>query len=197
MNPTVQKYAPPVIVLGAALYLGWPPAAPMDLGENLVQAKAVRWKSHDLDPPSALGTIADPFRPVLVVKAEPAAVEEDSATVPLGPAVDEIRAAVKLSGIANSGGRAWAILNGRARLAGDMIKTNDKTVPDCKLIAIAKDHVLVQCQQTFAVIRPQVSGSAGKTTASDPANKITPEENQTPARVPAPPPPNVGPPPLA
>lgn len=197
MNPIVQKYAPPVIVLGAALYLGWPPAAPMDLGENLVQAKAVRWKSQDLDPPTALGTIVDPFQPVLVVNAQPAAVEEDSAAAPLGPAVDEIRAAVKLSGIANTGGRAWAILNGRARLAGDMIKTNDKSVADCKLVAIAKDHVLVQCQQTFAVIRPQVSDSGSKTTTLDPANEITPKENQTPATVPAPPPPNVGPPPLA
>jgi hypothetical protein len=200
MNPTVQKYAPPMIVLGAALYLGWPPAAPLDLGENLVQAKAVRWKSRDLEPPTAPGTIVDPFRPVLVVAAEPtpvAAAAEDAVAAPPGPTVDELRAAVKLSGIANTGGRAWAILNGRPRLVGEVIKTDDKAVPNCKLVAIEKDHVLLQCHQTFAVIRPQVSGSTGKKTTSDPVNEVTPEVNPTPAAVPAPPPPNVGPPPLA
>lgn len=162
MNPLVQKYAPPAVVLGAALYWGWPPSQPFDLGEEPVQARAVRWKPSDLDSPSAIGSITDPFQPVLVSDEASNETSEQETIIPVGPTETQIRAAVILTGLGDLGGSKWAIINGNAHLPGDTMRINREGVKDCRLIAVHKDHVIVQCEQTYALVRPQVSRNTGK-----------------------------------
>ena len=186
MNVLAQKYGPPVLVLGAALYLGWPPSSPLDLGDDLVKAKSVRWNSSELDSPQSLADVSDPFTPVLVLKEEPKAAVENVVVEPTGPSEAAIRAVVLLTGIANSGGRSWAILNGKASLVGDVVKTNEVTVPDCTLVAINADHVVVRCQKMIAVIRPQVSRHRTRTSVPETAVKVAPQANKSPAAPPAP-----------
>lgn len=187
MKPALEKYGPPVLVLGAALYLGWPPAEPMDLGENLVTAKSVRWKSSDLEPPRAPEVVVDPFRAVLLVTEKPeTAAAVDTVVEPLGPSDEEIRSVMVLNGVAKSGGRSWAIVNGRVRLAGDLIPSNSKIVPDCSLVSIHEDHVVVSCGKKLTVIRPQVSRPANKRNLPATTAEVPPAEDQPLSVPPAP-----------
>jgi hypothetical protein len=179
MNPTVQKYAPPMVVLGAVLYWGWPPVEPLDLGNDLVKARAVHWKAADLESPREPENVVDPFRPVLVAKQETEQAEEQIAKMPVGPSEDNIRAVLRLTGIAKMGGRSFAIINGKACVAGERLRTYDDLVKSCKLMSIHPDHVVVQCEQTFAVIRPQVSRrSTRKTLPSNSADTPAKETTQ-------------------
>ena len=61
MNPTVQRYLPPALVFGAALYFGWPPSEPFDLGEEVVRANSVRWRPEDVAEPPVIKPAVDPF----------------------------------------------------------------------------------------------------------------------------------------
>ena len=70
MNPTVQRYLPPTLVFGAALYFGWPPAEPLDLGEDVVRANSVRWRPEDVAEPSVIKPAANPFAAVLLASDE-------------------------------------------------------------------------------------------------------------------------------
>ena len=158
MNSILQRYGLPVVVLGFAFYLGWPPAQPLDLGDDVVRARTVKWNPADLEVSNADPGVVDPFRKVLVVKepVQPADELPDPEQTS-GPSEQQIRDVIQLTGLANIGGRTWAIVNGRARLAGDTIRTGDQEVRTCKVVSVHKDHIVVQCQQKIAVVRPQVS----------------------------------------
>ena len=96
MNPTVQRYLPPILVFSAALYFGWPPAEPLDLGEDVVRANSVRWRPEDVAEPPVIKPAADPFEAVLVasdeMEVEPQTGKLVAATTPAGPALEVIQA---------------------------------------------------------------------------------------------------------
>ena len=120
MNPTIQRYLPPALVFGVALYFGWPPAEPLDLGEDLVRASSVRWRPQDLAETPFIEPAADPFAEVLVA-GDAADVESETvevAAIPAGPDAETIQAGLRVDGIAKMGNQLWAVLNGRPRLAG-------------------------------------------------------------------------------
>ncbi len=128
MNVDIKKYGPSLAVLTTAFYLGWPPEPPLDLGEDVVRAKAVRWKVTELDPPVLpSGLVRDPFEKVLV--AEPQTGEGDAAgsadlaaaDLPVGPSEDDVRTGLRLGGIAQTDGHRWAIINGRVCRAGESV----------------------------------------------------------------------------
>lgn len=189
MNPTVQRYLPPSLVLGAALYFGWPPAEPLDLGADVVRANSVRWRPEDVAEPPVIKPAANPFEAVLVasdeMEVEPETGKLVAATTPAGPPAEEIRAGLQLDGIAEMGNRFWAVLNGRPRLPGDMIFA---TGHKCKIVSVFPDHIVVRCQETVVEIQPRPAGSSRPAAAG--ATKAI--ENTAPA-APAgdvPPPPN-------
>ncbi len=181
MNSILQRYGLPVVVLGCALYLGWPPAKPLDLGDDVIRARAVKWNPADLQFSNADPDVVDPFRQVLVVKepVQPAA-ELHELEPTSGPSEQEIRDVVHLTGLAKIGGRTWAIVNGRARLAGDTFRTGDQVVKTCKVVSVHTDHIVVECQQTFAVVRPQVSRGTTTKVSTAPA-VVTPVGRDEPA----------------
>lgn len=164
MNPTVQRYLPPILVFGAALYFGWPPAEPLDLGEDVVRANSVRWRPEDLAEPVVIKPAADPFEAVLVasdeMEVEPETGKLVAATTPPGPAPEVIQAGLQLDGIAMMGNRLWAVLNGRPRLPGDLILTNDANRHTCEIVSVHSDRIVVRCEETLAEIRPRPAGTA-------------------------------------
>ena len=162
MSTLAHRFGPPALVLGAALYLGWPPASPLDLGEPVVKARAVRWKAADLDPPPASGQIKDPFLQVLVAKNEMEADMEAAKlavpTKPVGPTAEEIAAGMTLTGIARVGTRRWVIINGKPRMEGDVIKIDNSLRTECKVISIATDHAIVRCGEIDVKIQSRSFG---------------------------------------
>lgn len=164
MNPVVQRYLPPAIVLGSAIYFGMPPAEPLDLGEDIVRATSVRWDKDDLENPQLPTIVTDPFREVIVANAQTEDVV-DEPEVPSGPQPADLQAGLTLDGFADTAGRRWAILNGRPRLVGDTVLTTGMAPYTCEIVAVEADRVLVRCQGTLAEIRPQPFGTK-KTAAS-------------------------------
>ncbi len=156
MNPLMQRFGLPLAVFGTALYLGWPPSSGLDLGDNVVKAKSVRWKPADLEAPKPLADIVDPFRLVLVVdetkEVEPDTGKLVAVTRPVGPDPEKIKSGLELSGIARLGGKAWAIINGKPSLVGDRIRAGEG--PLCEIISIDADHVVLRSAETVVSIRP-------------------------------------------
>lgn len=190
MNPTVQRYLPPLLVFGTAIYFGWPPAKPLDLGDDIVRANSVRWRSEDLAKPELITPAADPFRAVLVaseeMEVEPETGKLVAATTPSGPPADAIRAGMQLDGIAQMGNRFWAVLNGRPRLPGDAIVTNDANRFACEIVSVFPDRIVVRCEDTVVEIRPRPAGSNRPVQN---VTKVTPTaESPTPPNSVAPPP---------
>tara|TARA_R110002049_G_scaffold4601_5_gene32097 strand:- start:139447 stop:140049 length:603 start_codon:yes stop_codon:yes gene_type:complete len=159
MSSLMQRYATPIVVLGIALYLVWPAPAPVDYSSDVVRAKAVRWRPQDLQHPPDVSAKVDPFREVLVTTEETVVEPETGKLViptrPTGPPAAEIESGLAVEGIAVMGGRNWAIINGRPRLPGDEVITLDANRYRCEIIAIEPDKVVVQCQETTAVLKPR------------------------------------------
>ncbi|NND98739.1 MAG: hypothetical protein HKN47_15570 [Pirellulaceae bacterium] len=201
MNPTIERFGPPAIVLGLALYLGWPPASPLDLGDDLVNAKAVRWKVSDIEPPPEPTDLTDPFRAVLVadesMEVEPETGRLVESTKPAGPDPNDIETGLRISGIASFGGKQWAVVNGKPRLPGDVVFTSDSKQLRCEIVSVSNDHLVVRSEETFVTLRPKPFGSqthGTKTTApSTPpsVDSTTPVTVETPgetSKIPPPPP---------
>ncbi|TWU08190.1 hypothetical protein [Stieleria varia] len=155
MNPIVQKLGPPGLVLCAALYLGWPADRPMDLADNAVRAKTVRWKPDDLKPPVGIASQEkDPFQPVLVTaKPKPVSSRPDLVVVDSieYPSESLVRSELMLAGIAQIGGRRWAVINGKTRVVGDEIDVDGQNVT---VQSVAADHVVLGSGPLEIKLRP-------------------------------------------
>ena len=142
------KYGPSLAVIGTALYLGWPPAEPLDLGDSTVRAKAVRWKKTDLESPQRHSlSISDPFRKVLI--AEPSApVRTPSGEIvpvtPEGPTETEIRSGLLVGGIGAAAKIRWAIINNKVCRVGDSIPVADVNDVRAVIENIESDHVIAR-----------------------------------------------------
>ncbi len=176
MNSLMHRFGPPALVFGAALYLGWPPAAPLDLGESVAKAKAVRWKKDDLLAPPTLDVVVDPFRQVLIAKVakdemKPKQDMKEAVVESMVPerSSETIKSELELTGIANMGGRYWAIVNGKPHLKGDTITTGDSQEFSYEIIAIQSDHVVVRNQKTSVTLRPKPFGKRMNETGRKPA----------------------------
>lgn len=150
MNRAVQKYGPPIAVLGAALYLGWPPSRPMDLGENVVRAKSVRWKVSDLATPDSPVLSRDPFNDQTEKPTNEVVVVASK-----GPSEVQVLATVQLNGIMRLGGNISAVVNGKAYRVGETIEIGDDAVDRCTLVAINERSVVVQCNETVVEVNPR------------------------------------------
>ncbi len=177
MNAIATKLGPPAVVLGVAFYLGSPPAAPLDLGESVVKAAAVRWKKDDLLPPVIQTPAVDPFTEVLVasdeMEVEPETGKLVVATKPAGPDPEDLRSGLTLTGIAQMGGRKWAVINGKPRLPGDTVKTDDNQQLMCTIVAVESGHVVISCEETVTQLRPLPFGSRAPT--ATPVSRATPQ----------------------
>ncbi len=193
MNPLVQRYLPPVIVFGAATFFGWPPSAPLDLGDDIIRTSSVRWRPRDLADPPLIEPATDPFREVLVVTEEMEVEPETGnlvvATRPAGPPADLLKAGLRLDGIASIGGRPWAVLNGRPRLAGDTVRTADAHRYECQIVSVENSHIVVRCEETITEIRPQPFGTGRPTVATE--SPAVPGDLRSPEIGDQPPPPQV------
>jgi hypothetical protein len=181
MNPWVQRYAPPALVLCAAIYLGWPPPEPLDLGEDVVRATSVRWRPQDLSLGPRIESSRDPFEetPVEVEQVE-VAVEVLEPTVPAGPDADTLKAGFHLDGIANMGGRTWAVLNGRPRLEGDFVRTDDTHRHRCQIVSVAPDHITIRYEETIVEIRPGAARERNSPSSRSPSNRSP--SNRSPSK---------------
>ena len=194
MSPNVQKLLPSALVIAAAAYFGWESAGPSYVNEDVTRATSVRWKADDLVPPAMPSVTVDPFASVLVVSAEQEIEEETGKLVPAsrpaGPPARELHAGLSLTGIARMGSRNWAILNGRPRLSGDSVKTDDNNQHECVIVSVEADHVIVRCQETVTQIRlrkqqarttlPGAPGSRAAESSAAPANQPVPEKYAPP-----------------
>lgn len=177
MNPFVQRYLPPALVVGAATYLGWPPAKPLDLGEDVVRATAVRWRPKDLKPPAPIEAERNPFQAAPVASTEPdvATSAELKPEVPTGPSAETIKAGLRLDGFANLGGQTWALINGRPRLPGDTVVTDDTQQYQCQLVAVADDSITVRYEELIVEIRPgEVMPEASQSPMKRPRRRASP-----------------------
>ncbi|KAA1262185.1 hypothetical protein LF1_47470 [Rubripirellula obstinata] len=177
MSPSVNKFLPPGMVVAATLYFGWPPAKPLIQSDSIVRATAVRWKRDDLKKPATVSIDVDPFASVLVVSDELEVEEETGklvpATRPAGPDPTVLQQGLVLSGIADMGGRKWAILNGRPRLPGDTLVTDDLNRHPCEVVSVGHDHVVVRCEETIAQV--EIRNSKQNSSASNlPGVKLHP-----------------------
>ncbi|MEO1525342.1 MAG: hypothetical protein AAFX06_07890 [Planctomycetota bacterium] len=153
----LAKYGPGLAVVGTALYLGWPPAEPLDLGDSAVRAKAVRWKKSDLEAPQRHElSITNPFREVLVAK--PVApvrtpTGEIVPAIPEGPTETELRAGLLIGGIGITSTTRWAIVNNRVCRVGDSIPVADLNDVQAVIEAIGSDHVVAKSSGRRLTIR--------------------------------------------
>ncbi|QEG01800.1 hypothetical protein Mal15_58810 [Stieleria maiorica] len=192
MNVALQKYGPPTVVIAIALYLGWPPPAPLDLGEDVVRAKSVRWKISDLQSPSLPTVIGkDPFAAVLVepTSGDPATTAKTPESVPdepTGPTPADLHVGLRLGGIAQTDHHRWAIINGRVCKIGDQLPVIGFTDLSATVRDIAADHVTVVAGPLTVELKQQErKPRSGKTTnASPPA--VTPSSPQTDSQTPDP-----------
>jgi hypothetical protein len=171
MNPAIQRYLPPLLVFGAAMFFAWPPSAPLDLGDDIVRVTSVGWRPSDLADPPWIKPTSDPFQEVLVASEEMEVEPETGelvAAAPAGPAPEQLKAGLRLDGIANMGGRKWAVLNGRPRLPGDLVRTEDAHRSQCEIVSVHADHIVVRCLETVTEIRPRPFGPP-RPTAGTPA----------------------------
>lgn len=161
MNASIQKYGPPVVVIAIALYLGWPPTPPMDLGDDVVRAKSVRWKVTDLTPPVLPTAITgDPFAEVLVDSKDQdsgkvAAAKEQEAAVLAGPTEHDLQQGLRLAGIAQTDHQRWAIINNRVCRRGDRLAVIGLDGVFAEIREIGVDQVSVAAGNLSTQIRPQ------------------------------------------
>lgn len=192
MNPTIQRYLPPALVFGTAVYFGWPPSARLDLGEDVVRTNSVRWQPADLAAPGLIQGVMDPFREVLVagkeMEVEPETGKLVAATRPAGPQPELLQAGLRLDGIASIGGRNWAVLNGRPRLAGDVVHTDDTNRYQCQIVSVDSGHIVVRCEETVTELRPRPFGSARSSSVTKTPAVSSEASQATPGDVPPPPP---------
>ena len=158
MNYLIQRFGTPSMVLGIAVYLGWPTTSSTNYDDAVARAKSVRWRPQDLANPPDIASTIDPFREVLVT-TEKTVVEPETGklvaqTKPAGPPQSELESGLVIEGIAQMGGRHWAIINGRPRLLGDELQTSDAKRHSCEILAIEDDRVVVRCEETIATLRP-------------------------------------------
>lgn len=153
MNPSIERFGPPALVLSIALYLGWAPSAPLDLGDDLVRAKAVRWKQTDLVSPHSIDIAGrNPFAPVLkkpeqhlaIADASMVATKNDSAVLEpiIGLTENDLMIGLKLTGIAQTDQRHWAIINGRIVSAGDRISITGQRDKTALITKVTSDVVI-------------------------------------------------------
>ncbi len=187
MNVNLQKYAPPCAVLAVALYLGWPPEAPMDLGEDVVRAKSVRWKVGDLETPPLPAMISkDPFAAVLVQQSSgdpsnPDKTSDSTPAEPLGPTDEDLRNGLRLGGIAQTDHHRWAILNGSVCKPGDQVPVLGLVDVSATIRDIASDHVtVVSGPLTIQIKRQERPKRSGDSSAS-PATLAMPTAGKTSA----------------
>ncbi|OYP29391.1 hypothetical protein [Rhodopirellula sp. MGV] len=127
-----------VTVAGFAGYLSLPPEEPLNLDDDIVRAKAVRWKPNAIEPlREPIPCERDPFEEVLVVtetgektsgESEPSSLDrpllatrsEAKSSLKM-PSTSQIREAVSLDGIGTTASQSWGILNGRVHQLGDAI----------------------------------------------------------------------------
>jgi len=163
MNSLIHRYMPPALVLGAAVFFGWPPPKPLDLGEDVVRATAVRWKPADLSDPPPLVAARDPFDdPPATVEEIEVAVEDIAPVGPISPDAETLKGGLQFDGIANVGGRSWAILNGRPRLEGDTVHTNDVEQHKCQIVSVQSDRIVIRCQETTVELLAHEARAARK-----------------------------------
>ncbi|MDV6031267.1 MAG: hypothetical protein F9B45_14425 [Phycisphaera sp. RhM] len=184
MNVHVQKYAPPCAVLAIALYLGWPPEAPLDLGEDVVRAKSVRWKVADLETPPLPTVISkDPFAAVLVQRPSADASEADASGAtpeePLGPTDQDLRNGLRLGGIAQTDHHRWAILNGRVCKLGDQVPVLGLDNVSATIREIASDHVTVVADSLTIQIKREERPKRSTDASARPATLATPTAGKT------------------
>ena len=170
MKTRLRKFGPPVAVIGAALYLGWPPSAPMDLGDDIVRAKSVRWKVTELDPPNlTIHTAPDPFAAVLVdatsnqpvmPQGKPQQVRNES----WGPTENDLRKGLSLSGIARTDSYRWAVVNRRVCRPGDTVPVIGLVDVEATIEQIHHDKITVAVDALIVDIRPDQHKSSSATT---------------------------------
>ncbi len=142
MNPNAKKYAPPLMVLASALYMGWPPAKPLDLGDDTIKCKVVGWKVSDLKSPPTPDTQRDPFdfKPVQVAVETKAELPQAD----LGPSDEKIRSLINYTGSASLGKFVVATVNQQTVQVGDQIPTHEREVKECEVVAIYHTHIVVR-----------------------------------------------------
>lgn len=185
MNPSIERFGPPALVLGIALYLGWAPAPPLDLGDDLVKVKAVRWKKADLGAPTSVAVgQRDPFAPVLE-KPEPKQMgttekvssksnHQDVVLEPESTLTEkDLLMGLKMTGIATTDQRHWAIINGRIVSAGDMVPITGQREQTALITKVGADFVFatadgvsVQLKKTRRSERPTLNPEGLKKRAS-------------------------------
>jgi hypothetical protein len=152
----------------------------LDLGEDVVRANSVRWRPEDVAEPSVIKPAANPFAAVLFASDE-MEVETGKlvdATTPAGPAPETIQAGLQLDGIAKMGNQFWAVLNGRPRLSGDTVFTNDANRLKCEIVSVYPERIVVRCEETVTEVRPRPAGTARPAAAS---HMPAASENNAPA----------------
>ncbi|QDV42862.1 hypothetical protein Enr13x_27130 [Stieleria neptunia] len=180
MNVNLQKYAPPCSVLAIALYLGWPPEAPLDLGEDVVRAKSVRWKVTDLETPSLPAVVGkDPFAAVLVQQpsddpSRPDAATDSTPEAPVGPTDEDLRNGLRLAGIAQTDDHRWAILNGSVCKLGDQVPVDGLVDVTATIREIASDHITVVSGPLTIRIKRQERPKRTADSAASTANPAPP-----------------------
>ncbi|MCA9138707.1 MAG: hypothetical protein KDB00_18175 [Planctomycetales bacterium] len=182
MNGYIQKYGPPIAVIAVALYLGWPPEAPMDLGDDLVRAKSVRWKVADLESPrSPPISNANPFEKVLVKPTASRQQNSDKATEseadkPLGPTEQDFQKGLKLGGIAQTDIHQWAIINRDVHRVGDQVPVIGMVDVYVTIRDIQDDHVTVAAGELTIILRPQERNISPVKAASATSNRFGEEK---------------------
>lgn len=175
MNASLQKYGPPAVVIAITLYLGWPPSKPLDLGDEVVRAKSVRWKASELEVPRLPRKAnKDPFEKVLVAAtpqlvASTGRVESVEPETPRGPTELDLQKGLKLAGIAQIDSHRWAIVNQRVCCVGDKIAVIGLSDASAELCEIHSDHIKVKLQELTATIRQQPRPRRAETPSSDPS----------------------------
>jgi hypothetical protein len=167
MNPVLRRYLPPALVLASALFFAWPPSKPLDLGDDVVKATSVRWRPQDLADPPPVTSTRDPFEDLAVAIEEVNVNDVITEIRPLGPDVETLKSGLQLEGIAKVGGQTWAVLNGRPRLQGDFVHTNDANRHRCKIVSIHSDHIVVRCEETLTELRTRDSQTAAPSASRD------------------------------
>ena len=144
-NP-LMKYGPTLAVIATALYLGWPPAQPLDLGETTVRAKAVRWKKSDLQAPKRRDlTVVDPFREVLVARTiAPNQKPRLVASAQKGPSETDLRAGLLVGGIGTTANTRWVIINNHVCRVGESVAVSEMKDVRAVIASIESDHIIAE-----------------------------------------------------
>lgn len=156
MKPVMKRLLPPGIALVTAAYVGWPPAEPLDLGEDVVKAKSVRWRPDDLQPPASRTLSRDPLIPVLVAKSDAHADVKAPSTAPVDPSrptIADVQTAITFHGVADLTGQRWAVLDSGPKQRGDRWPLSTHPEATCELAHIGDSQILVRCGELSVSIK--------------------------------------------